>query len=460
MMLEAFLPSFLAGFSVTLFVLVLQFLAKYQDDIFGKGFSGIIIAKLFLYAGANLSVLAFPIAVLISSLMTMGSLGEKYELAALKSAGISLFRIILPMGVFAAVIAGISLWFSLEVVPAANLKLYSLIFDLGQAKPEFSLKPGVFYKGINGFSIRCTHRSESGTLYDVQIYDHSQNRGNTMVILADSAKIEINQAYLFMKMRMYHGTKYEEMKPEPGKKDNHAYSRFSFDTLYHKFDMSDFGLKRTDEKLFTSHQYMMKIGQLNHYIDSLKSVPKTIKTEALNYTEPFLHYKERFPNPETLATKAVPNDVLQYFNPDKAELIRKRATASMRSLKNYYEFNIVKINQEYENNRKFLIEWHKKFAYPIVVVIMLFIGAPLGAIIRKGGMGLPTVVSIGFFILFYALMTTGNKIAKQGTVAVWFGVWLPVIVMAPMAVYITYQSMTDSRLFDIGAWKSLFRRKS
>lgn len=459
LVLLSFLPNFSVSFAVALFVLVLQFIAKYQDDIFGKGFSTLLIAKLFGYASFQLSVLALPLGILVGSLMTLGRLGENYELSAIKASGISLWRVIYPIFIVTFFLTALAFSFTSYVIPWANLKLYSLLYDLSNAKPELTLKPGSYYKGIDGYAIRILDRTPTGTLKDVHIYDHSANRGNLNVLVADSAYMEVNEDYMYLKMTLFNGKRYEEVYPEDGKPNPFAHSTFYFDKMVHYFDLSGFKLERTDEKLFASHQYMLNIVDIKLAVDSLKIINDSLKVEARNYLEPILHWQESLPLKDTTHYEIISyHKITDLIEKSQKEMVIAKAQNHMRSIKNFLEFAIVRKNQEKTTLNKFEYEMFNKYTMPIACLIMLFIGAPLGAIIRKGGMGLPTIVSIAFFIVFYVLLSYGKKMSRDDVFTAFWGAALPAVVMIPMAIFITFQASSDSKLFDLHAWKIFFQK--
>ena len=457
LILRSFAGPFAAGFSVTLFVLTLQFLAKYQDDIFGKGFGTWVIIELFCYAGASLCLLALPLAILLASLMTLGKLGENYELAAIKSAGISLFRIIKPLAAVTILLMGVAFLLSFYLIPIANLKLYSLLYDVQQTKPELILKPGLFYHGIDGYTLRISRKNpKNSVLYDVQIYDHTQNRGVVQRILADSGMMAIAPDKRSMQMTLFHGSQHNEPLPDPGKPSKWTYTRFYFDTLRYRFDLTGFSLSKTDEQLFASHQYMLNIHEIDIALDSMKKLQQTITEETKLFLRPQYLFETRLSthNPSTNFSRS-----LDIFPKHQRKEICQRTLNAARGSLNYFEVARLRNTELSKNLNKYKIEYHLKFSLPIACLIFLYIGAPLGAIIRKGGLGMPVIVSIGFFILFYVLMTQGKKLAREDVLPVWLGVWLPVLITAPVALYLSRQSATDSRLFDLHSWKGIFRLK-
>ena len=462
----------MASFAVSLFILVIQFLSRYQDMIAGKGLGGMVLLKLFTYASAHLVILALPLAILVSTLMTMGNLGANYELAAIKSAGISIHRLITPMLYAVSLLFLFSLWFSFYVVPLGNLKLFSLMWDIQQTKPTFAIKAGHFYKGIDGFSLRVAKKSKEGdVLEDIMIYNTSEGRGNVELILADSAEMILKDNGMTLQMNLFKGCRYEEANPSSSTGNVQLpFSRYYFDSLRYFFDMSGFGLKRSDENAFGTHQKMLNILQLNESLDSLELNPDKLRDEfRFTHLKPLLLIDSALLKPAPpLSDSALiaANDpklgILSTF-PDKMRYdIISRALNTARSIKNYTDYTVTRISEEELLQREFRIELHSRFMLPITCLIFLYIGAPLGAIIRKGGVGMPMVVSVCFFIFFWFLMMQGNKLAKEGILDPWAGIWLPVYVLVPIAFWITWKASVDSPIFDASSysiWIQKIKRK-
>ena len=472
--LRSFAGPFAASFAVSLFILVIQFLSRYQDMIAGKGLGGMILLKLFTYASAHLVILALPLAILVSSLMTMGNLGANYELAAIKSAGISIHRLITPMLYAVSLLFLFSLWFSFYVVPLGNLKLFSLMWDIQQTKPTFALKAGHFYKGIDGFTLRVAKKSKEGNvLEDIMIYNTSEGRGNVELILADSAEMHLKDNGMTMQMNLFRGCRYEEPNPANAStgKEQIPFSRYYFDSLRYYFDMSGFGLKRSDENAFGTHQKMLNIVQLDESIDSLQQNPDKLKDEfRYTHLKPLVLLDSSLlmadtlqPDSALLAAYDTSIGILSTF-PDKMRYdVISRALNTGRAIKNYTDYTVTRIKEEEILFREFKIELHSRFMLPITCLIFLYIGAPLGAIIRKGGVGMPMVVSVCFFIFFWFLMMQGNKLAKEGILEPWAGIWLPVYVLCPIAIWITWKASVDSPIFDAGSyfiWLQKGRKRS
>lgn len=430
--------------------------------IAGKGLGGMVLLKLFTYASAHLVILALPLAILISSLMTMGNLGANYELAAIKSSGISIHRILTPMLFAVSLFFVFSLWFSFYVVPLGNLKLFSLMWDIQQTKPTFALKAGHFYKGIDGYSIRVSKKEKEGdALNDIMIYNTSAGRGNVEVIIADSANMLIKDNGMTMQMNLFQGCRYEEVSPAPGSKEQFPFSRYYFDSLRYFFDMSGFGLKRSDENAFGTHQKMLNISQLNEALDSILLNPGLLKDEfRFVHLKPLIKVDSTLLTPDLAARDSMPElvmkdsslGILSTFPEGIRYEILNRSLNTARAIRNYTDYTVTRIGEEETMLREFRIELHSRFMLPITCLIFLYIGGPLGAIIRKGGVGMPMVVSVVFFIFFWFLMMQGNKLAKEGILDPWAGIWLPVYILAPIAIWITWKSSVDSPVFDTTAW--------
>ncbi len=433
---KMFIGPFLAGFSVSLFILVLEFLARYQNDIFGKGFPAIVIAKLFFYAMVPMVVMALPIALLLSSLMTMGKMGEQYELVAVKSAGINVFKVIVPLLFFGVFISGISFYFASELIPKANLKLYSLLYDIEQTKPKFKLKPGFFNYTIDKFVIRASDKDEQGIYKEVLIYDHTGKPGNLKTITAETANIYADYNTLYLHFFLYNGYRYEEGEDSYHPASPHPHYKIRFDTLHYRVDISDLGFHKSDESLFSSHRYMLSLGKLRKAIDSLRTEPDTVLKDLRTYYEKYM----RFPLLEKLPKTS--RSVLD-LNLLRKPAYYNAALNDIRNIKNYLDFTQDRYKNATENIRKYEVEYYMKWMFPVSCLIFIMLGAPLGAIIRKGGLGASTVVSILFFIVFYVLMTQGKKLAMEEVLPTFVGVWLPILVLAPVAVLVNYQVIQD-----------------
>jgi len=458
-LIKSYIGPFFAAFFITEFILLMQFLWKYIDDLVGKGLPTIVIVKLFAYTSVTLVPMAMPISVLLSAIMTFGNLGENYELTAMKAAGISLVRIMFPLIIFNMFLSLSSFFFYNNVMPVTKLKMTTLLYDIRQQRLDVNIKPGVFYNGIDDFSIKISSKNKkTGMMYNIMIYDHTEHRGNVDVTLADSAKMKITPDKQYMIINLYYGRKYTYL---PEQHRHRAYRTYPaetqvFDNEVVTMKLSGFGLKRTDESLFKENYQMMNIHQLEYYADSLTGVLKRNEysmAENLrnnSYFRKLQHKDSLVKMPKQLALNL---DSLFRTKPKDLRLkIVKTAINYARSTNSY----ITSSNEDFSWRRKlissFNIEYYKKFSIPVACFILFFIGAPLGAIIRKGGLGWPVVISVFFFMLYYVISLISEKSVKEGVLPAFEGVWLSSFILLPIGIFLTYKSNNDSVMFDIATY--------
>jgi lipopolysaccharide export system permease protein len=463
--LKSYLGPMIMTFFISLFILLMQFVWKYIDDLVGKGLEWDIIVKLLFLASTTFVPLALPLAILLSSLMMFGNLGEHYELVALKSAGISLIRIMRPLIVVSILISGLAFYFSNIILPVANLKFLSLLYDVREKKLAFNIKEGVFYNGIDGYVIRVGKKDPDGnTIRDVMIYDHLKHRGNTSVTLADWGKMELTPDKRFLVFRLYNGINYEERVDLKDAGRRRPFQRTRFSEQYQSFDLSNFQLTRTDEKLFKSNYEMLNALQL---LDTIGTLKNSISKEMQEYDKTLIrNYSNLTQVAETKDKKMVKDTtlkpvnivILANFTPAERNVIILAAKNSANYMKENLENN--KQNRYIRNKllHKHEIAFHKKFTFSIACFLLFFIGAPFGAIIRKGGMGLPAVVSTIFFILFWILSFTGEKYSVEGVLPAYQGMWIAPAVLLPIGIFLTYKASVDASLFDIDTWIKFFNR--
>lgn len=458
-MLKSFAGPFVAIFFITLFVLVMQFLWKYVDDLVGKGLPAYEIGRLLFYASASMVPLALPLAVLLSSIMTIGTLGEHYELTSLKSSGISLLRIISPLMIVALLIGCAAFMFSNYVLPVANLKFGALLYDIRQQRPAVNIRQGIFYNDIDGYSIRVGDKdADNQTIHHILIYDHTSGRGNDYVITAEDGKMFMTEDKRFLVLQLFNGRQYQEMAPPSGKKSKeYEQLRITFKEWKKVFDLSEFSLNRTDENLFKDNYQMQNLGQLKKSIDTLKMGLDKTYLEAKAFCSTYFSFERTdFDTikiqPDT-AHATVTTDSFAMYN---------RALASARNIKGYLSISAKNIKFKQEVLRKFEIERQRKFSLSFACFILFLIGAPLGAIIKKGGFGLPFVVSVFFFVIFYTLSIMGEKFAKEGVLTPLQGMWFSTMLLLPLALFLVYKASLDSVLFNVDAYlgivKQLFQR--
>ena len=444
-LIKAFIRSFIATFFIAIFLLLMQFLWKYIDDLVGKGLEFTQIIELIFYASARFVPLALPIAMLLSSVMVFGKLGENYELAALKASGISLIRILFPLTIFVIIISYSSFLFSNYVMPIANLKNGSMIYDIQKKKPALNIKEGIFYKDIEGFSIKVSQKEDDGnTLNNIIIYDHTAKNGNDKVIIAESGKMELTKDEQFLELILYNGHSYIDIAKN-NKKSKKPYRTTHFKEDLIRFNLSSFSTMNNSEDLYKGHYAMLSNKQLAIAIDSLNI--KFIERKEIfikNITE---KYNSKFKLDSIV--------ILDNLSLSKQKQQFDIAINKLRTLKSIVQSN--KNDLEYRKViiTKHEIEWHRKISLAIACIILFLIGASIGAIIRKGGFGLPVLISVFFFLIYHVLSIIGEKSAKDLSTNAFEGIWLANMVFLPLALFLVYKAKNDSQLFD---FSYLFKR--
>ena len=463
MIIGAYVGPLLITSSIVLFILSMQFLWKYVDDLMGKGLPWYTLVQLMFYATASFVPLAIPLGVLLSSIMTMGAFGENSELPPMRSAGLGLFRILRPLIVFVFCLAGFSFYFSNNLLPIANLKFQSLLWDVTRTKPALNLKPGVFYNGIEGFSIRVREKdNDTGDLRDILIYDHRDPvHGNRTVVHAERGHMQRSKDERFLVLTLENGTLYDERDPAGGNRSSRPMLRGRFESDVVRLDLSGFGLKQTDQDLFKDHYKMLTMGQLQFAEDSLMThYQERVRTQerylrnSLTITRDSTAHRE----PGTFTNMAA--FTRQLGAAERANLY-ETASNMVRGHVNFVERSLEERNGRLEQLAGFQIEWHRKLTLAVACILMFFIGAPLGAIIRKGGMGLPTVFAIIFFLVFHIISYSSERLVKAGELAAWPGMWISAAVLLPLGLWLTWTAATDSPLLDRDAYyRALGRLRS
>ncbi len=421
LVIKSFIGPFILTFFIAQFVLVMQFLWKYVDDLVGKGLSNWVLFELLIYASAKLVPIALPMAVLLASIMTYGAMGENYELTAIKSAGISLRRFMLPL---VCTVTGISLFaffFSNNMLPKANLKFGALLYDIRHQKPTVALKPGIFYKGIEGYYIKVNSKDdETNTLFGITVYDHTDNKGASHVITAQKGSMTQDDDALALTLKLENGRQYREIDPkEPGKKNEHEMISTSFTSWEKRFDLTQFKLQRTDENFFKDLKQMLNLQQLRGEIDSIKKDENNLITGMVAAIKPYYNFKKF--SLDTSSTKMLAQgppfkkiDELLGGYDRKAKLeIMDRAMNKVRSIKNFTDVNSKQIEFKEKDMTQHVVEVYRKFTLSVACLVLFFIGAPLGSIIRKGGLGWPLFYSVLFFILYHVTSIIGEKLADN-----------------------------------------------
>jgi lipopolysaccharide export system permease protein len=460
-------------FFISLFILVMQFLWRYVDDLVGKGLEFLTLVELLFYASVQVVPMALPLAILLASLMTFGSLGENYELTAIKASGVSLLRTMKSLIAVTVIISILAFGFSNNVLPWANLKLYTLLYAVKQKKPELDIKEQIFYDGVDDFRIKISDKNkDTGVMYDVMIYDHRDKRNpNSNVTLADSGKLQIAEDNRFMKLTLMDGVRYEENVQNSQKRlTNRDKQRFRKDKFKRQtaiIDMEGHDLGKRNEQLFSSHDRMKNLEQLTTDIDSFEIHQGTVTTQISQQTKNFYFQQQRYFQRRHKELAKISIDSAQVMNTDSLyeTLSNHQKLMALESAKRMVQDNRSQIEGKLSRYKQYKVkitkhemELHRKFTLSFACFIFFFIGAPLGAIIRKGGLGMPVVISILFFIVYYIIDTLGAKFAREGVWQAYQGMWLSSAILLPLGAFLTYKSATDSTLLNADAYLIFFRK--
>ena len=460
LILKAFVGPFIITFFITLFVLMMQTLWKYIDDLVGKGLDGITLGKFLIYASATLVTLALPIAILLSSIMTFGKLGENFELVAIKSSGISLLRFMRPLFFVALILCCITFLFANYVIPVANLKFATIYNDILRKSPAFNLKDGVFYNGFKGFSIKVAKKEkDKSTLKDILIYEQSNNPQDNTVI-AEKGIMKMSTDKKFLEFKLQNGYRYEEKGQVNGV--NNDFTRINFKEYNKLFDLSQLDIQFTPDSFYKNNFKMQTLRQLDKELDSLNRYKDTFagRTKAqlaANFT--YLSYKKNLTE-KTTADKINVTKFDELIPDSLKTIVNQTALNAVSTSGNTMQINSAEYENSTGNIRSILIEWHRKFSLSAACLVLLFIGAPLGSIIRRGGLGMPILVALLFFTIFHLLSTFGEKLVRQQTLTPMTGMWLPVIVLFPIGVFLTYKATRDSQLFNKEAYYIFLKKIS
>lgn len=464
LILRSFAGPFFLTFAIVEFILLTQYMLKYLDELVGKDLGYDVFAELLFYFSINMAPIALPLAVLLSALMTFGTLGEHHELTAIKTSGIALPRILRPVAFLVLVISIGAFFFNNFVVPKANLKAYSLLWDIRQKKPAMNFKEGAFYNGLPGYSIKINEKLNDGrTLRDIMIYDHSKGGNNTTVILADSGKMYTEYDDNYLVLELFRGNTYVDQNNGGGiRNSSEQFVREKFDATKIIFSLASFELGRTREELFSDNKMMKNINQLNAVTDSLRRSGEREKRMYAPNVDPFYMYFKA-------DTGRVKNGiVLRHAQPDSAVQARKlddlnadivmAAATKARNVKSFTSSYLERINTLKRDANNYEIEIWRKYTQSAAILIMFLIGAPLGAIIKKGGLGVPVIISIIFFIVMYVLGILGEKWAREGLIPVSIGMWGANAVLFPIGLFFLYQAQNDSSLLEVDFWRKLMTR--
>ncbi len=448
LIIGAFIGPFIATFFITVFVLVLQFFWLYIDDIVGKGLDLITIGTFILYVCATLVPLALPLAVLLSSIMTFGNLGETFELVAIKSAGIPLLRFMRPLFIASLFICGIAFMFNNYIIPVAQLKMQTLKYDIIVSKPAFDIKEGVFYDKIDGYIIKIGKKEKDGsTIHDILIYQHNYNLLQDNAIVAQSGKMTISPDKKFLEFNLKNGWNYQEKGPRNS--INTQLIRMGFAEYKKVFDLSSFKLNKTDDSAFKNNYQMLNMRQLSTTIDSLENTTAAYEKQSRSLLGSQVRFLKYLDSPWKSGSSLAKKDSFMQVLPDSTHHdVLQRTYSVISNIKSSTDISAMGFESDRKNLRMHLMAWHEKITMSIACLVLFMIGAPLGSIIRKGGIGLPLIFAVIFFVVFFLLNNFGRKFVKEDIMQPFSGMWMATFVLLPVGIFLTYKAMADSQLFN------------
>jgi lipopolysaccharide export system permease protein len=471
-LLKSFIGPLIFTFFIVLIILILQFLWMYVDELAGKGLDFKVLGELLYHFALTFVPTALPLGILLASLMTFGNMGEFSELSALKSSGIPLQRIMLPLMILIGFIAVVSFFFSNNVLPYSTDKARTLLWDIRRKKPDINIQAGTFYNGVPDFSIKITTKDPvTNRLDNLIIYDHRQRRGNYAVILADSGYMKLTKDETGLIMTLYNGYGYTEMEE---KNVNANMRKFPSRIDYFReqsivIPLTGFDLQRSEEGLFKSSAAMLNISQLTFTIDSLnKRYTEKINIQFRDFKNIKLYVVRNLnivPSTETAKQDTI-NKKRKFETKalfDSLTVMDKR-TVLAKAIENLKEGTsiLVEKNDSQKNEikaiRRYEVEWNKKLTMSFACLVFFFIGAPLGAIIRKGGLGTPAVISIFFFVIYYVISISGQKLVEENVVGTFAGMWASSYILLPIGIFLTYKATTDSVILNIETYLMFFKK--
>lgn len=497
--LKSYFGPLIATFFIALFILLMQFLWKYIDDLAGKGLEWTVIAELIIYTAAGLVPTALPLAILLSSIMTFGNMGENFELTAIKSAGVSLQRFMSPLMYLTVLISIGAFFYSEYVIPYTNLKSYSLIYDVKNQRQGLLIKEGEFYNGIDGYSIKVAKKNyKTNLLQNIMIYDHSNNKSNVKVTIADSGYMRVTADERNMILTLFNGCTFEEIpdskKDRKNRQKKYKHQKQKFEKQTAVFELTGFSFDRTDEDLFKDNYRMLSLAQLEYAEDSLsKALDKQIDgfSNNLMNSSYFKREKSYIPKRKKTIAKKLKGKKIESINKNSKNdtLIAESKDTIHKNVTNFSvdsiflnqnsrkrisaieyaltyarsaQSNITSKKKTYnwkaEKIRRHQIEWHRKFSLSFACLVFFFIGAPFGAIVRKGGFGTPVVVSVLFFILYYMISISGEKFVREGVLPAYVGMWISSFILMPLGIFLTYKATTDSVILNSDTYLLFFKK--
>lgn len=464
--LRSFLGPFIMTFLIVLFILMMQFLWLYIDELVGKGLSFGVILEFLGWGSATLFPLSLPLATLLASIMTLGNFGENNELLAMKAAGISLPRILSPL-MFVAVLISIAAFFaSNNLIPLAYSKIYTLRDDIAKTKEEIKIPNGIFYNGIDGYTLRVSHTDKNNIMHEVMVYNHSANKGNVSVTVADSGKVKLAPDKSSLIFTLYNGTNYEETNKQDYIDTSFTLQKINFTDQEVIIPLQNYAFKKSEESKYGSEVMTKSLQTLRIDRDSLDTLFNKVLSSQVRraiYSANLTHAHQM----DTSRSNSYParfsaDSLFRWKDIESEHSAYKLALANLDSQISSLDFFENELMQSAYPLRRTLVESYRKFTLSIACLIFFFIGAPLGSIIRKGGLGTPVIISMFFFVIYWVVDISGKKLANDGAITPFIGTFISTFVLLPMGAFLTWKSTRDSALFNADAYihfiKTIFRR--
>ncbi len=463
--LKSFSLLFAGTFFICLFIFEMQFLWRYVDDLVGKGLTVDVLAQFFFYASLTLVPASLPLAVLLASLITFGNFGERFELIAMKAAGISLLQIMRPLIVMSVLVCGLSFYFQNVIGPKAQTKLWTLLISMRQKSPELDIPEKTFYDQIDGYNLYVERKDRNtGMLYNVMIYNFANGFDNAQIIRADSGRLEMTQDKQHLYLRLYSGEQFENLQSQNMRQQNVPYRRESFSVKHALIDFNA-NFNMIDEGFMTSQSNSKDMAMLQASIDSMAVLVDSLG--AVNFSNnmktTFRIHQETQAKDSALVREANIMDynvdsIINAMRPTERQRQLSSMLTSAVNVQSDWNMKTLNISQTGYSMRRHMTAWHEKITLSLACLVFFFIGAPLGGIIRKGGLGMPVVISVLIFIFYYIVNNTGYKLARDGNLLAWEGMWLSTVILAPVGAYLTYKSNNDSVALNIDTYKEFLRR--
>ena len=461
---KAYSLLFVGTFFICLFIFMMQFMWRYVDELIGKGLTLDVLSHFFYYAGLTLIPMSLPLAILLASLITFGNLGERFELLSMKAAGIPLIRILQPIIIFNILLCIGSFYFQNVTGPEAQKKFYTLIYSMKQKSPELEIPEGIFYSEIPGYNIFVEKKGkENGMLYGVMIYSTTDGYEDAQIVLADSAELKTTADEKHLMLTMYAGERFRNMQAQ-GNMMARANVPYMRETFIQETDLIPFdnNFNMMDANVFSGSAQTKNLREIETGLDSLAHKSDSIGRSLFAYLQNTTYRRKvniASQDSAKIARQTLNFDTLySQLTVSQQQSILRNAMQKSTVATNEYEFRGLISKDIDQSTRTHWVEWHKKFTLSLACLFFFFIGAPLGAIIRKGGLGVPVVISVTIFIFYYIINVSGEKMAKSGEWVPWFGEWLSSMVLCPIGIFLTYKANKDSAVFNIEAYINVIRK--